>query len=392
MTVTSMPTGQLSLLLVGTDPEWIRAAKAAAVAHHALLDVQANVGDALAWMLRPERVHTHVLAIAPIAPFEADALAGMLDEVTLQPIRMLLLGSDLGHGNMVQPVLTPDLLDEALRRPLHINTASLPPLAPADLAHALHRGNLRMRFQPFVSSETLMPIGVEALARLHHPTRGILHPREFIPLAVESHQERVLTAIAVARTALELTRAPRVRASLIISVNVPIPTLLNPSSVTRATELCAIAGLAPDRIMVEVVETPEKPDLVAVGRALERWTNAGFRTAIDDAGPALPHWRDMLTLPFHTLKLDGSIADDIPLTTDIIHSAKRAGLFVIAEGIERESTAQRMRELGADALQGFLFSRPLPAIAVPLRMDRRPSFLLPSVRSEPMPLDRAAVS
>ena len=392
MTVTSMPAGQLSLLLVGTDPEWIRAAKAAAVAHHALLDVQANVSDALAWMLRPERVHTHVLAIAPIAPFEADALAGMLDEVTLQPIRLLLLGSDVGHGNMVQPVLTPDLLDEALSRPLHTSTASLPPLAPADLAHALHRGNLRMRFQPFVSSDTLMPIGVEALARLHHPTRGILHPREFIPLAVESRQERVLTAIAVARTALELTRAPRVRA-LTISVNIPIPTLLNPASVVRATELCAIAGLSPDHIMVEVVETPDRPDLVAVGRAVERWTAAGFRTAIDDAGPALPHWRDMLSLPFHTLKLDGSIADDIPLTTDIIEAAKRAGLFVIAEGIEREATAHRLRALGADALQGFLFSRPLPAIAVPLRMDRRPTILLsPSPRPLPMPMDRAAVS
>ncbi len=391
MAVTSMPPGQLSLLLVGTDPEWIKAAKAAAASQHALLDVKANVSEALAWMFRPERVHTHVLAIAPIAPFEADALCGMLDEVTLQPIRLLLLGSDIGHGNMVQPVLTPSLLEEALRRPLHIDTAGLPPLAPSDLAHALHRGNLRMRFQPFVSADTLLPIGVEALARLHHPQRGILHPREFIPLAVESRQERVLTAIAVARTALELTHAPRVR-TLTISVNIPIPTLLNTSSIARATELCAIAGLSPSQIMIEVVETPTKPDLVAVGRAVERWNAVGFRTAIDDAGPALPHWRDMLALPFHTIKLDGSIADDIPLTSEIIEASKRAGLFVIAEGIERDSTAQRLRTLGADALQGFLFSRPLPAIAVPLRMDRRPPVPRNTAGRMPMHETKAAAA
>jgi cyclic di-GMP phosphodiesterase Gmr len=99
--------------------------------------------------------------------------------------------------------------------------------------------------------------------------------------------------------------------------------------------------------------------------------SAGFRIAIDDAGPALPHWRDMLQLPFNALKLDGTIAGDASLSAEIVDAAKRAGLFVVAEGIEDEATAQRMRGLGVDALQGFLYSRPLPAMALPLWMAQR---------------------
>ncbi len=365
-----LPPDQLSLLLVGDDPVWLAAARAAAETRGALLDVKATVTEALAWMFHPQRVHTHVLAIAPLTPFETDALAGMLDEVTLQPIRLLLLGSDVGHGNMVQPVLSPAALDAALSRPWRTNPSGLPPLGAADLADSLHHGNLRMRFQPIVSAATRAPIGVEALARLHHPQRGILHPRAFIPLAVAAHLERVLTAIATARTVLELTHAPQLRA-MTVTLNVPLPTLFNLSAVERACELCAVAGMTPEHIMIEAVETPEKPDFTVLARALDRWMAAGFRIAIDDAGPALPHWRDMLELPFNALKLDGTIAGDEVLSATIVEAAKRAGLFVVAEGIEDEATAQRMRALGVDSLQGFLFSRPLPVMALPLWIDQR---------------------
>ncbi len=370
MTASTPPADQMSLLLVGHDPVWLAAVRDAATARGALLDVKPTVAEALAWMFRPPRVHTHVLAVAPLAPFETDALAGMLDEVTLQPTRLLLLGSDVGHGNMVQPVLSPSGLDAALSRPWRTSPDGLPPLAASDLAQSLHNGNLRMRFQPIVSAETLALIGVEALARLHHPQRGILHPSAFIPLAVESHQERVLTAIATARTVLELAHAPLVCA-LSVTLNVPLPTLFNLSAVERACELCAVVGMTPAMIMIEVVETPLRPDFALLARSLERWMSAGFRIAIDDAGPALPHWRDMLQLPFNALKLDGTIAGDASLSAEIVDAAKRAGLFVVAEGIEDEATAQRMRGLGVDALQGFLYSRPLPAMALPLWMAQR---------------------
>jgi EAL domain-containing protein (putative c-di-GMP-specific phosphodiesterase class I) len=371
MTGTSTPglasAEQLSLLLVGDDPVWLEAARSAADERGALLDVKRDVPAALAWMLRPQRVHTHVLAVGPLDPCETDALAGMLDEVTLQPTRLLLLGSDVGHGNMIQPVFTPSLLDAGLRRPWKTSPAGLPDLAAADLAHSLHRGNLRMRFQPIVDAVTRVPIGIEALARLHHPERGILHPSEFIPTAIASHQERVLTAIAMARTMLELPNAPQLRC-LTVTMNVPLPTLFNPYAVARARELCAMAGMAPEQIMIEAVETSTRPDLHDLALALGRWHAGGFRVAIDDAGPALPHWRDLLDLPFNALKLDGAIAADKSLTAEIVGRAKQAGLFVIAEGIEAEATAARLRGLGVDALQGFLFSRPLPLIAVPLWM------------------------
>ncbi len=102
---------------------------------------------------------------------------------------------------------------------------------------------------------------------------------------------------------------------------------------------------------------------------MKAWRAAGFGVAIDDAGPALPHWRDLLDLDFSTVKLDGRVGGDPlqeKLAAEIAQAAKARGLFVIAEGIEDDAALTRMRNIGVDAVQGFLFSRPLPAMAVPI--------------------------
>jgi EAL domain-containing protein (putative c-di-GMP-specific phosphodiesterase class I) len=107
-----------------------------------------------------------------------------------------------------------------------------------------------------------------------------------------------------------------------------------------------------------------------VGAALERWRAAGFYVTLDDAGPPLPHWRKMLELPFTGIKLDASLAADAQAAkaeaAAIAEEAHRRGIYIVAEGIQDAGALARARALGVQAVQGFLFSRPLPAAAVPI--------------------------
>ena len=187
-----------------------------------------------------------------------------------------------------------------------------------------------------------------------------------MPQAVASGQERILTSIVAARAMLDLRGLPMLPVRN-LSLNVPLSSLCHADAVTRASELCAVAGTAPEWIIIELLETAERPDLRALGAAVERWRGAGFQVSIDDAGPRLAHWRALVDLPFTGLKLDGVLAGEQGGEAgEIVDAAKRAGLIVTAEGIEDEAALARMRALGVDALQGFLFCRPLPARALPI--------------------------
>lgn len=369
MAYCSLPMPQPRLLLIGPDPAWMGVVGAAATRIGAPVDVQPDVAGAIAWMLPPSRIYSHVLATVPLTSQEIDALAGMLDEVTLAPTPLLLLGSPDCGSTAVRCVHRPD--EDALilaLRSVWRAPPEQPPLSARDLAASLHGGGLRMRFQPILRAADLRPVGMEALARVHHPVRGILHPRDFIPLAVASRQERVLTSIAAVRSFLEM-RAGLLGPGMYMTLNLPMVTLLHKPAVLRGLELCAVAGLTPERIVLEVLESSTPPDLPAMGRAMEAWRNAGFRLAIDDAGPALPHWRALLDLPFDILKLDGGMVADMcaqDRVERIASAAHARGMSVIAEGIEDTACLARIRGLGVAFLQGFLFSRPLPSLAVPV--------------------------
>ena len=358
---------------MGTDPGWASLVYEAAAKLGAALDSVADVQAALTRMLRPDHVYTHVLACGPLRSREADALVGMLDEVTLHATPLVLLGAGCAGVNAIEYVSEPDL--DALVCALTKRAAPvglLAPLSTLELTAALHSGGLRMRFQPIVRCSDLQPIGVEALARVHTRARGIMHPKDFIPATVASGRERVLTSIAAARTFLEISSLASVP-DLFVTINLPLVSLLHPTALRRGVELCAVAAIPPSRVMVEVLESRTAPDMDLLGRALGNWRQAGFLTAIDDAGPELPHWRDLMELPFDAVKLDGNLISDPnsqALLENIVSAAKARGRFIIAEGIEDEACLERVQPLEVDALQGFLFARPLPAIALPLWLEQ----------------------
>ena len=374
------------LLLVGDEPALVAAATAAATRLGVKIDVMPGVDEALAWLLQAEHLCTHVLAPATLRPQSLDALAGMVDEVTSRPTPLLLLGAqrDQSQGESViaVPQATPEAIEAAVHEYRPFAPAEPPDLTAAMLRASMHGGLIRMRFQPVLDAATLEPIGLEALARLHHPDLGILHPRHFMALAESSGQERALTGIAAAATMVELSRIPGLPERH-FGINVSLATLCHSHAVERALELCAAAGLHADQVAIEVLETDIEPDLHALGAAVQRWREAGFFVAIDDAGPRLPHWEKMLDLPFSSLKLDGALASPAPaavaMAAAITQAAKRRKLYVIAEGIEDNDALARMRGMGADAVQGFLFCRPLPARALPMWLRGWRAGVLPRV-------------
>jgi len=375
MHAVPVDTTKARLLLISPDTALAHQARAVTEAHGARLDVLPDVEAALAWLLNAENMCTHLLAPASLSPQDVTALAAMVDELTNLPTPLLLLGAVAGQGPHVLPVEAgiESAIDHILRDFQPFVPKALPDLTAETLRAALEAGQLRMRFQPVLHAETLAPAGLEMLARLHHPELGILRPKDFLPQAIASGQERVLTSLAAACALLELQP---ILASLMreldgsLALNVPISAFCNTGAVERASALCAAAGLPRERLVIELLETPDLPDLRAVGAALERWRAAGFYVTLDDAGPPLPHWRKMLELPFTGIKLDASLAADAQAAkaeaAAIAEEAHRRGIYIVAEGIQDAGALARARALGVQAVQGFLFSRPLPAAAVPI--------------------------
>ncbi len=368
------------MLLVGGGPIWHDVVQQAAHRIGATVEVQPDAQGALESMM-PQALpahgaahgagYTHVLAAAAPRSRAVEALAGMLDEVLPGPGRLILLGRESARGDATaRCVPTADVaaVEAALLRTPEERCTDLPPIGAADLDSALLRGGLRMRFQPILSAADLRPIGLEALARLHHRQRGILHPKDFIPLTIACGREQALTSMTAARTTLDI--GSRLGgASLFVSLNLPLSSLVADRAVQHGVALCTSASVAPQSIMLEVLESPTLPDLPRLRAALERWRDAGFRIAFDDAGPALPHWRALMDLPFDVLKLDGAMVSDpdqYALMARIVAAAKVQRRFVVAEGVEDAACLGRAREVGVDALQGFMFSRPLPTLAVPI--------------------------
>jgi EAL domain-containing protein (putative c-di-GMP-specific phosphodiesterase class I) len=137
---------------------------------------------------------------------------------------------------------------QVVRDQLALKPPEAPSLSVPELRAALHAGWLRMRFQPILNAATLRPVGLEALARLHHPVLGILHPRDFLSQAVESGQERAFAGITAARSLLELRalatpEAVELLQHLRFALNVPLTTFCQPYAVDRARHLCEVAAV-----------------------------------------------------------------------------------------------------------------------------------------------------
>jgi diguanylate cyclase (GGDEF)-like protein/PAS domain S-box-containing protein len=237
-----------------------------------------------------------------------------------------------------------------------------------ELRGAGDRGELVTHYQPIVELDTGRPIGVEALVRWNHPTRGLVPPAEFIGLAEETGLIVDLGDWVLHRAAADVDSwgFP----GLDCSVNLSARQLAAPDVVERVTRALARSGLAPQRLTVEITETAVLEDVDEAVRVLERLKRLGLRVAVDDFGTGYASLGYLKRLPVDCVKIDRSFitgvdagGEDAKIAAAVIGLAAALELAVVAEGIETEAQRQALIELGCRAGQGYLFARPQPSAA-----------------------------
>ncbi|WP_181447318.1 putative bifunctional diguanylate cyclase/phosphodiesterase [Mycolicibacterium vulneris] len=263
------------------------------------------------------------------------------------------------------------------------------------------RNDIELHLQAGIESDALtvaylpevdMPSGkilaVEALVRWQHPTRGLLHPDEFVPVAESINLAAELGnwMLNAACAHLAQWRAQGVGRDIMLRVNVSPAQLVAHDLVNTVARTLEKFGLDGSSIGLEVTESLLIQDLVNTRTTLLGLTELGINIAIDDFGTGFSGMGLLRTLPVGTLKIDrgfvldlATSADDRAIVRAIIGLARALGLDVVAEGVESESAASVLLNEGCSRAQGFLFCQPISAEetrrllaegSVPVRIDR----------------------
>ncbi|HVM53160.1 MAG TPA: bifunctional diguanylate cyclase/phosphodiesterase [Acidimicrobiales bacterium] len=238
-----------------------------------------------------------------------------------------------------------------------------------DLRVAIQDGSLTVAYQPIVDLETGSVVGVEALARWTHPTRGAVAPTEFIPLAEEAGLiddlgERVLELACTQARAWHQVVGTAFR----LSVNLSAVQLAGERCVGSVAGVLQRTGLDPASLTLEITESAVMEDVPEVLRSVQALAELGVRLAIDDLGRGWSSLAYLTRYPLSELKIDRSFVQGVarrPADRAVIRAlvglAHDLGLRVVAEGIEDGDQLAELTRLGCDAGQGFHLHRPAPA-------------------------------
>ncbi len=261
----------------------------------------------------------------------------------------------------------------------------------AELRRALASEEFVLHYQPKVDLATGRLAGVEALVRWHHPTRGLVPPDDFIPLAEETGLivplgRWVLTEAchqARAWAAARITDPP-----LTMSVNLSARQFRQPDLVGDVARILRDTGVIPGLIQLEITEGVLMEDAAATLGLLERLRGLGIALAIDDFGTGYSSLAYLKRFPIDVLKVDKAFVTGLghdpgngAITTAVIGLAHALGLAVTAEGVETAGELAQLRSLGCEQGQGYYFARPMPAAALAaLLADERGAGIPPPPR------------
>jgi EAL domain-containing protein (putative c-di-GMP-specific phosphodiesterase class I)/ActR/RegA family two-component response regulator len=299
--------------------------------------------------------------------------AGYLNPVILisgADRRVLVASSRLGRElNLhIAGAITKPARATELRQLLDEVFASAQPLSLERLRAGIADNELRLEFQPIVGASSRQAVSVEALVRWAHPTLGRISPDRFIPIAEQDFD--CITALTdwVAGSAAQAAAALQEGGfALPVALNVSTHNIRDLDFPERLQQIAAAARIATDRLLAEVTETAVFGDPIHTNDVLIRLRLKGVEIAIDDFGTGYSSLSALKQLPFSVLKIDRSFVYDLTTSRDsfaiaktVVDLAKNMGLGTVAEGVETEEAARILTEFGADNLQGYLISHPLP--------------------------------
>ncbi|QNK80732.1 EAL domain-containing protein [Nakamurella sp. PAMC28650] len=235
------------------------------------------------------------------------------------------------------------------------------------LAAAIDSGQIVPFYQPVVDLASGKVRSVEALARWHHPARGLIQPGGFVPLAEDSDIVIDLDLSILRQAATDLRHWQSRTPDLRLNVNLSARHLDNPDALVALTDTVLDAGISPDSIDFEVTETAALAFHPGGGHLLEDLRACGFRIVLDDFGTGFSSMEQVMNLPIDGIKLDrsvtaalGTLVGDAVLRA-LLGLADDLGFDSVIEGVETSEQAARARKSGCLLGQGFLFAPPLAA-------------------------------
>ena len=300
------------------------------------------------------------------------------------------LGIALGHGNVEDADAMLARAEVAARyaethgrgRVVHFEPAMQTELQArvaleTDLRTALASGAISVAYQPLVDLRTSRVVAVEALARWTHPTRGVVTPSEFVPLAEQAGLVRELDAAVIGEAARQASEWAAAGCDPIsVSVNISPRDFSEPGLAELLADIVASSGLPPTQVELEITESAalEAPDPLATLSALR---DAGFTIAIDDFGVGYSMLGRLQDLPVDKIKIDRTFIDRIkfgedeaPIVQAIIAMGHSLRLKVVAEGIETSEQLLFLRRSGCDLGQGYRLGRPAGGLEVQRHLRR----------------------
>src|ERR1700733_873207 len=239
----------------------------------------------------------------------------------------------------------------------------------SDLRHACENGDFQLHYQPKVDLASGAVIGVEALLRWHHATRGWIAPDTFIPVAEETGLIVQLGDWVILETCKQLKQwAATGRGHLTVAVNVSVHQFAAHDFVESVLGSLSQYGVQPAQLELEITESLLMRNVVATTRCMQQLRAAGVALSIDDFGTGYSSLGYLRQFPVGALKIDRSFVRDLTTSSDaaaicatIIAMARELKLKVIAEGVETTAQLDFLRRHRCDQAQGYLISAAVPA-------------------------------
>jgi len=238
-----------------------------------------------------------------------------------------------------------------------------------DLEKAIQNDELLLHYQPMLSTIDDSITGAEALVRWQHPEKGMIPPFDFIPVAENSDLmltlgQKILEMACMQAKIWQEMDLPRFR----VCVNISARQFQSKDFVDNVKNAIANSKIDSRGLELEITEGMVIGDTESVARKLEVLAEMGISLAIDDFGTGYSSLAYLKRFPVHQLKIDRSFINDITedhddaaITDAVIRLGHSLGLTVVAEGVETLEQAQILRQKGCDVLQGYYFSKPIPA-------------------------------
>ncbi|MDR0996805.1 MAG: EAL domain-containing protein [Zoogloeaceae bacterium] len=237
------------------------------------------------------------------------------------------------------------------------------------LRHSVERGELRLFYQPKVEAHSGRIHGVEALVRWQHPTRGLMAPDNFIPAAESTGYIETLGRWCLETGCTQLVEWQKAGVPIqTMAINVSAKQLANPDFMENLQGIVRATGIPPQCLELELTESSLADDPERAFGIFAALRKTGIRIAIDDFGTGYSSLSYLSRFPVDVVKIDKSFVQNMETEPEarsvvqaVIVLAHALSMHTVAEGVETDAQRKHLAALGCDLLQGYLYSRPVPA-------------------------------